>query len=150
MPSAATPSPAPSSSFSAASTSNGRSKRTCATRASRCSSCASPPGVLFSPMNRSMLALLGTTALAACGDNSGLQGAASLKVAPILDSVYVGDRLPPHQVTYRDASGTPQPSGRVVWGSSDASIAQIDSVTGGVTGRKRGSVVIAARAQGVT
>src|SRR5256885_16386507 len=101
-------------------------------------------------MTRSMLALLGTTALAACGDNSGVQGAASLKVAPILDSVYVGDRLPPHQVTYRDASGTPQPSGRVVWGSSDASIAQIDSVTGAVTGRKRGSVVIAARAQGVT
>ena len=104
-------------------------------------------------MIRSALASLciaALAALAACNLDSGLQGAASLKVAPILDSVYVGDQLPPHQITYFDASGNPQPSGPVVWGSTDTSIARIDSTTGGLIGRKRGSVVITARAKGVT
>src|SRR5256714_2434013 len=150
MPSAATPSPAPTSSFSAASTWNGRSKRTCATRASRCSSCASPPGVLFSPMNRSMFALLGTIALAACGDLGVPGGRGAVGVSPVLDSVFVGDRLPPRRVLYVTPNGNPASPGQVIWASSDTAIAWIDSLSGGITGRKRGAALITARAQGLT
>ncbi len=96
-----------------------------------------------------MLALLGTAAIAACGDLGEARGPGSLSISPILDSIFVGDRLPSLRVTYIDASGNLKPPGQVIWGSTDTSVAQIDSVSGAVTGRKRGVSVITARAQGL-
>jgi hypothetical protein len=101
-------------------------------------------------MNRSTLALLAMTALAACGDLGGIRGVGAIGVSPVLDSIFVGDRLPALRVTYIDPSGNPQLPGPVIWGSSDTSIVQIDSLSGAVTGRKRGAAVIIARAQGLT
>src|SRR5881394_3343657 len=101
-------------------------------------------------MNRSMLALLGTAVVAACGDLNVGSSRGALQISPVLDSLFVGDRLPALHVTYIDPSGHPAPPGPVTWASSDNSIAQIDSLSGGITGRKRGSAVITAQAQGAT
>ena len=97
-----------------------------------------------------MLALLGTAAVAACGDLNVGSSRGALQISPVLDSLFVGDRLPALHVTYIDPSGHPAPPGPVTWASSDNSIAQIDSLSGGITGRKRGSAVITAQAQGAT
>src|SRR5881398_210810 len=101
-------------------------------------------------MNRSMLALLGTAAVAACGDLNVGSSRGALQISPVLDSLFVGDRLPALHVTYIDPTGHPAPPGPVTWASSDPSVAQIDSLSGGITGRKRGAVVITAQAQGLT
>ena len=97
-----------------------------------------------------MLALLGVATLAACGDLGVGHGPGAVQVTPVLDSIYVGDRLPALRVIYVDPDGHAALPGPIVWASSDTSIAQIDTVTGGITGRKRGAVVITARAQGLT
>jgi hypothetical protein len=101
-------------------------------------------------MNRSMLALLGAVGLAACGELGGFSGPGSLVVSPILDSIFVGDRLPALRVSYIDPGGNLQPPGPVTWGSSDTSVARIDPVSGAVTGWKRGSALIVAQAQGLS
>ena len=100
-------------------------------------------------MHRSRLALLGAVALAACGDLGVGKGRGALGVSPVLDSLFVGDRLPPLSVTYIDPNGNPAPPGRVIWASSDDSVARIDSL-GRITGRKRGVAIITAQAQGLT
>jgi hypothetical protein len=101
-------------------------------------------------MNRSVLALLGVAGLAACGDLGVGRGPGALQISPVLDSIFVGDRLPAMRVLYVDPDGHAALPGPIIWGSSDTSIAQIDTVSGGITGRKRGAVVITARAQGIT
>ena len=97
-----------------------------------------------------MLALLGTIALAACGDLGVPGGRGAVGVSPVLDSVFVGDRLPPRRVLYVTPNGNPASPGQVIWASSDTAIAWIDSLSGGITGRKRGAALITARAQGLT
>lgn len=101
-------------------------------------------------MNRSTVILLGAATLAACSDLGGSHRIPIVLVSPVLDSVFVGDRLPPHQVTYIDDKGNAVPPGNVLWGTTDTSIIQVDAGTGAVTGRKRGAAVITASAQGVT
>ncbi len=101
-------------------------------------------------MNRLLLALLGVAALAACGDLGVGNGRGAVQVSPVLDSMFVGDRLPALRVIYIDPDGNAASPGPIIWASSDTSIAQIDTVSGGITGRKRGVVVITARAQGLT
>ncbi len=101
-------------------------------------------------MKRSTVAVLGAAALAACGDLGVGSGRGALQISPVLDSLFVGDRLPALRVTYIDPTGHPAPPGPVTWASSDPSVAQIDSLSGGITGRKRGAVVITAQAQGLT
>lgn len=101
-------------------------------------------------MHRSVLALLGVATLAACGDLGVGNGRGAVQISPVLDSMFVGDRLPALRVTYIAPDGHPASPGRIIWASSDTSIAQIDTVAGGITGRKRGAVVITAQAQGLT
>ena len=101
-------------------------------------------------MNRSILALLGIAALAACGDLGVGNGRGAVQISPVLDSIFVGDRLPALRVTYIAPDGNPASPGQVIWASSDTSIAQIDSLSGGITGRKRGAAIVTARAQGLT
>jgi len=101
-------------------------------------------------MNRSLLALLGTAAVAACGDLGVPSGRGAVQVAPVLDSLFVGDRLPALRVTYITPGGSPASPGPVIWATSDSSVAQIDALSGAITGRKRGSAVITAQAQGLT
>jgi len=101
-------------------------------------------------MNRSMLALLGLAAVVACGDLGVGSGRGAVQISPVLDSLFVGDRLPALRVTYIAPGGNPAPPGQVIWASSDTSVARIDSLSGSITGRKRGAVVITAQAQGLT
>lgn len=85
----------------------------------------------------------------ACGDG-GPQGVATLRVSPILDSLFPGDTLtPPFTVTYTDAGGTQQPTGPVRWSSSAAAVAGVDSVTGTVVAAAAGEATITATAHGV-
>ena len=70
---------------------------------------------------------------------------------PILDSMYVGDRLSARSVTYYDAAGvaqTPPPS-QVTWSSSDSTVLGV-SASGQLTGRKRGLAFVLATVQGAT
>jgi len=97
-----------------------------------------------------MLGLLGIAALAACGDLGVGNGRGAVQISPVLDSIFVGDRLPALRVTYIAPDGNPASPGQVIWASSDTSIAQIDSLSGGITGRKRGAAIVTARAQGLT
>ena len=62
----------------------------------------------------------------------------------MLDSLIVGDRLPALRVTYIAPDGKPASPGQIIWASSDTSIAQIDTLAGGITARKRGAVIITA------
>ena len=101
-------------------------------------------------MNRSTGALLGLAAVAACGDLNVGSGLGAVEVSPVLDSLIVGDRLPALRVTYIAPDGKPASPGQIIWASSDTSIAQIDTLAGGITARKRGAVIITARAQGQT
>src|SRR5207237_7956359 len=100
-------------------------------------------------MKRSTVALLGAAALAACGDLGVGKGRGALGVSPVLDSLFVGDRLPPLSDTYIDPNGNPAPPGRVNWASSDDSVARIDSL-GRMTGRTRGLAIITRQGQGPT
>jgi hypothetical protein len=101
-------------------------------------------------MNRYVLALLGAAALAACGDLGAGHGFGAVSLSPLLDSIFVGDRLVARQVTYVDPNGNIAPAGPITWSSSDTSVAQIDSVSGAITGKKRGASVIVAKAQGTS
>ncbi len=100
-------------------------------------------------MIRPALALLCAAALGACGNLGEVRTGGYLGVTPLLDSLFVGEQEPPHQVTFIDVHGNPAPTGTVVWSSVDNSIAEIDA-TGRVTARKRGAVLILAQAQGLT
>jgi len=68
---------------------------------------------------------------------------------PIVDSLFVGDQTPPPTVTYYDASGnaTVIPPAQASWRSSDSTILSV-SVTGRMTGRKRGIAFLLATVQG--
>lgn len=101
-------------------------------------------------MNRSIVILLGVAAVAACGDLGIGSGRGALQLSPVLDSLFVGDRLPALRVNYIGPNGNPASPGPISWASSDTSIAQIDTLSGGITGRKRGAAIITARAQGLT
>lgn len=73
-----------------------------------------------------------------------------LRLNPILDSIYVGDRSPPPVVTFFDASGIPQtlPSG-IRWSSDDPTVLGVDNASGRMTGVARGATVIRASVPGV-
>ncbi|MEX2156829.1 MAG: hypothetical protein WD773_08315 [Gemmatimonadales bacterium] len=93
--------------------------------------------------------LLGVALIAACG---GSDPAASPRVvvAPLLDSLFVGETKPARSATYLDARGDTQPAGPVRWASRDTNVARVDSVTGEIVGRGPGTAILEARANGVT
>src|SRR2546428_2986744 len=83
-------------------------------------------------------------ALAACIGSS-TSPTPRVMLDPILDSLFVGDKIPPPAVTYFDGTSTqtPPPS-QIVWSSSDATIMAVDPATGQITGRQRGLAVVIA------
>jgi hypothetical protein len=87
-------------------------------------------------------------ALSACFGDIGSTNQSRLVLSPLLDSLFVGDRLPQRRVTYYDANGTVQDPGVVQWSSADTSVMTVDA-TGRITGRKTGSTLVLASAQGV-
>lgn len=74
-----------------------------------------------------------------------------MRVAPLLDSLFVGDTAPAgsYVATYFNASGTVQTGGVVRWSSSDPTIFTVDSVTGRVIALQAGLAVMQARVNGV-
>src|SRR6266542_3101457 len=104
---------------------------------------------VITPLQRSALPLL-CAALAGCFD-AGPSGFATVLLDPILDSVFVGDQIPPPSVTYFDRAGnahTPT-SGSIRWGSTDTTVISVDPSTGTITGKKRGLALVSAEVQGV-
>ena len=96
-----------------------------------------------------ILVLTGLALAAACGD-VGPQGSPRVVVAPILDSLFVGDTLPPRTARYFDASGDSQATGPVRWSSSNPAVLAVDSVSGVIVGAGPGAALLSARANGVT
>ena len=86
--------------------------------------------------------------VAACVGDIGPQGQPKLVLFPLLDSMFVGDRLPPRQITYFDKDGNAVAPGPVAWVSSDTLILTVDSA-GRVTGQRRGTALVVARAHDV-
>jgi len=70
-------------------------------------------------------------------------------LAPVLDSLLVGDQVLAPSVTYYDGVGNARIPGRteVSWTSSDPAILGVDSATGRMTGRRRGVAIILATVQ---
>src|SRR2546422_639603 len=104
------------------------------------------------PMPRARLAALalsGLALLAACGDTH-LGVSPRVVIAPILDSLFVGDTLAARTARYFDAQGDSQATGPIGWASSDTAVLRVDSVSGELVGRGRGSAVLTARANGIT
>jgi len=94
--------------------------------------------------------LLCALAVAACQDLSS-KPTPYMLLNPVLDSLVVGDQSPPPSVTYYDGQGgslTPAPS-EVTWSSTDTTILAVNSTTGRMTARQRGTAVIFATARGV-
>ncbi len=104
------------------------------------------------PMHRTRVIILGLTGLAlaaACGDN-GPGGTPRVVVAPILDSLFVGDTIAARTTRYFDANGDSQATGPVRWFSSSQTVFTVDSVTGVIVGVGRGAALLSARANGTT
>src|SRR5712692_11234093 len=95
-------------------------------------------------------ALCAALAAAGCVDTS-LSTSPFVRLDPVLDSIFVGDRMAPPAVTYVDPSGvasTPAP-GSVQWASSDTTILAVNAVSGSLRGVKRGLAFVLAQVQGV-
>lgn len=86
----------------------------------------------------------------ACGDGTS-SGAASVTVAPLLDTLFVDDTVPPgtYSATYRDALGQVQPAGTVSWSSSNSGVISVDPATGRVVALGPGTALVQALAHGV-
>jgi hypothetical protein len=96
-----------------------------------------------------LLLLTGFALSLACGEN-GPAASPRVVVAPLLDSLFVGETRSARTVTYIDARGDTQPAGPVRWFSSDSNIARVDSLSGEIVGRGSGAAVLSARANGIT
>ena len=93
--------------------------------------------------------VLTVVAAAACFDvSSGVQS--FLVVSPILDSLFVGDTIPPRSVSLVGSDGVSRNPGVVSWSISPESVATVDSVTGKIVGVSKGSALLLAHAAGVT
>ena len=94
------------------------------------------------------LSLAAATALG-CINVSDNNPSLLLIVAPILDSVFVGDTLPPRDVYLRDVNGVHHPPGAVTWSISPTLVATIDA-SGRVAGKSKGTAVVLATVSGAT
>ena len=85
----------------------------------------------------------------ACGDGNGPATSAFVIVAPVLDSLFVGDIVLARAVTYYDAHGDIKPTGPVTWSSSDPAVARVDAATGEIVAAGRGAALLVAHANGI-
>jgi hypothetical protein len=90
--------------------------------------------------------------MAACGDSGGPTGTARIVVDPLLDSLFVGDTLPPgaFTATFISAAGDTVLAGQVIWGSADQEVVEVDSLTGRVVAVGPGEAIIVARVGAVS
>lgn len=95
-------------------------------------------------------ALLTALALAAACTDNGIGGTPRVVVAPILDSLFVGDTLTARTARYFGAGGDSQATGPVRWSSGDQAVFTVDSVSGQIVGVGRGAALLSARANGTT
>ena len=104
------------------------------------------------PMHRARLVAVAlmALALAAACSGTGPSGSPRVVVAPILDSLFVGDTLAARTASYFAANGASQATGPVRWFSSAPSIFTVDSVSGVIVGAGPGAALLSARANGVT
>ena len=93
---------------------------------------------------------LTSLALAAACSDSGPGGSPRVVIAPILDSLFVGDTVAARTARYFGAGGDSQATGPVRWFSSDQAVFRVDSVSGVIAGVGRGAAVLSARANGIT
>lgn len=87
------------------------------------------------------LPLIASTSLT-CVNVSGT-GQQFLIITPLLDSMYVGDILPPRTVYILDSDGSQHPPGHITWSVSPSTVATIDS-SGKVAGIGKGTAVVVA------
>src|SRR5690348_3873976 len=87
------------------------------------------------------LSLIASTSLT-CVNVSG-SGPQFLIIGPVLDSMFVGDTLPPRTVYILDSDGSRHPPGHITWSVSPSTVATIDS-TGKVVGIGKGTAVVVA------
>ncbi len=107
-------------------------------------------------MNRlpfASLLLAGAALLGGCFDLSN-PNLGTVRLSPILDSMFVADTLPARTVTFLDADGVSRSPGLIKWhitvdsvGGVPAPVAKIDSVTGQIVALRRGTAVVYAEAQ---
>ena len=100
-------------------------------------------------MKRFGVAAAVAAATLGCFDNNGPAGLASVVLAPVLDSLFVGDTGLARQITFYDANGTPQNPGVIAWSSSDTTIVRVDGATGRIVGLQAGFAVVRAEARGI-
>jgi hypothetical protein len=81
----------------------------------------------------------------ACSVDSG--PTAILSLTPVLDSVFVGDAVPPPTVHYLDLNGNALDPGTVRWLTDKPSVLQVDSLTGAAVALKAGLALLQARAR---
>src|SRR5438552_595135 len=98
------------------------------------------------------LLLASAALLGGCFDLSN-PSTGSARLSPILDSMFVDDTLSARTLTYLDPDGIPQNPGVIKWhitvdsvGGVPAPVATIDSVTGEIVGKRRGTAVVYAAA----
>jgi hypothetical protein len=103
------------------------------------------------PMRTASILLMSLVVVVSCGDSGGPAGSPRLTVDPLLDSLFVGDTIDPgvFTATYVDAMGDTQPTGQVIWSSTDEDVIVVDSLTGRVIGVGPGEAVVGARANGI-
>lgn len=104
-------------------------------------------------MNRFAFVLgtgLALTGVSGCSTSSGPSNLAQVFVAPVLDSIFVGDSLGPLTVTYVGDNGQTQNAGPITWQSGDPSVLAVDATTGKIAALRSGFAVVEATAHGVT
>ena len=97
---------------------------------------------------RFALSLAAATALG-CINISDNRQSLLLVVAPILDSVFVGDTLPPRDVFLQDENGVRHDPGSFTWDINPKSVATVDSL-GKIVGVSKGTAVVLATVPGGT
>ena len=96
-------------------------------------------------MKRHVSALLLAAATAcACVNVSDSGPQVLFVVAPVLDSVFVGDTLPARSVYLDDGAGHHLDPGPIIWTISPQSVATIDATTGKIVGVSKGTAVVVA------
>jgi hypothetical protein len=93
--------------------------------------------------------LCAVLAYAGCSLDTAPGGSPYLVLAPVLDSLFVGDVALRPSVTYYDGVGGARvpTATEIRWASSDTAVLAVDSVTGRMTARRRGLAFIIATVQ---